>query len=62
LLSDLNQDDMVLLRSGFVSLLPLRDSAGRAVTVTVPFFKGESTLDMRVRTTNDQYSGDFWIS
>jgi hypothetical protein len=63
LLSDLNQDDMVLLRSGFVSILPLRDSAGRAVTVTVPFFRGKSTLEVRVRTTkNGQYSCDFWIS
>jgi hypothetical protein len=50
LLSDLNQDDMVLLRSGFCSIVPLRDSAGRVVTVVIPFFRGESTLEVRVRT------------
>ena len=50
LLSDLNQDDMVLLRSGFFSTVPLRDSAGRVVTVSIPFLRGESTLEIRVRT------------
>jgi hypothetical protein len=60
LLSDLNQDDMVLLQSGFFSIVPLRDSSGRAVTVTIPFFRGESTIEMRVRTTNGELSGDFW--
>jgi hypothetical protein len=50
LLSDLNQDDMVLLRSGFCSIVPLRDSAGRVVFVNIPFFREESTLEVRVRT------------
>jgi hypothetical protein len=50
LLSDLNQDDMVLLRSGYLSIAPLRDSAGRAVNVIIPFFRRESTLEIRVRT------------
>jgi hypothetical protein len=51
LLSDLNQDDMVLLRSGLFSTVPLRDSAGRVVTSMIPFFGGESTLEIRVRRT-----------
>jgi hypothetical protein len=50
LLSDLNQDDMALLRLGFLSIVPLRDSAGRVVTVQVPFFRRESTVEIRVRT------------
>jgi hypothetical protein len=62
LLTDLNQDGMALLRSGYYSIVPLRDSAGRALTVCLPFFRGESTPEMRVRTTNGEYSGDFWIS
>jgi hypothetical protein len=49
LLSDLNQEDMVVLRSGFFSIVPLRDSAGRAVTVVIPFFRGEAALEPRVR-------------
>jgi hypothetical protein len=57
LLSDLNQDDMVLLRSGFFSIVPIRDSAGRVVTVSIPFFRGESTLKIRVRTKGE-FSGD----
>jgi hypothetical protein len=60
LLSDLNQDDMVLLRSGFCSIVPLRDSAGRVVTVVIPFFRGESTLEMRVRT-NGEFRDDLNI-
>jgi hypothetical protein len=59
LLSDLNQDDMVVLRSGFFSIVPLRDSAGRNVTVFIPFFRqDESTLKIRVRTTKGEFSGD----
>jgi hypothetical protein len=50
LLSDLNQDDMVLLRSGYFSMVPLTDSAGRFINCMVPFFRRESTLAMRVRT------------
>jgi hypothetical protein len=60
LLSDLNQDDMVLLQSGFCSIVPLRDSAGRVVTVVVPFFRRESTLEIRVRTKGD-FTGDLDI-
>jgi hypothetical protein len=51
LLSDLNQGDMALLRLGFFSMVPLRDSAGRAVTAVIPFFRGASTLEMRVSRT-----------
>ena len=60
LLSDLNQDDMVVIRSGLFSIVPLRDSAGRAVTVLVPFFRGEATLEIRVRTKGE-FSGDLDI-
>ena len=59
-LSDLNQDDMVLLRSGFSSIVPLRDSAGRAVTLFVPVFRREATLEIRVRT-KDEFSADLNI-
>jgi hypothetical protein len=58
LLSDLNQDDMVLLRLGFFSIVPLRDSAGRVVTVIIPFLRPESTLEIRVRTTKGLFSSD----
>jgi hypothetical protein len=60
LLSDLNQEDMVLLRSGFSSIVPLRDSAGRAVTLFVPVFRREATLKIRVRTRGE-CSGDLDI-
>ena len=53
LLSDLNQDDMVLLRSGFFSIVPLRDSAGRVVTVIIPFLGRKSMLEIRVRTKGE---------
>jgi hypothetical protein len=63
MLSDLNQDDMVLLRSGVFSKVPMRDSAGRDVTITIPFFRRESTLKMRVRTrTKGEFNGRDWIS
>jgi hypothetical protein len=63
LLSDLNQDDMVLLRSGLFSIVPLRDSAGRVVTSTIPFFRGESTLKIRVRIKGEECcAGGTWIS
>ena len=61
LLSDLNQDDIVVIRSGFLSIVPLRDSAGRALTVVVPFFRPEATLEIRVRS-NGGFHRDFWIS
>jgi hypothetical protein len=57
LLSDLNQEDMVVVRSGFFSIVPLRDSAGRAVTVVSPFFRGEAALEPRVRAEGE-FSGD----
>jgi hypothetical protein len=60
LLSDLNQDDMVLLRAGYFSVVPLTDSAGRVITVMLPFFRGESTLQIRVRTKGGS-SGDLEI-
>ena len=60
LLSDLNHEDMVLLRSGFSSIVPLRDSAGRAVTLFVPVFRREATLETRVRTKGE-FSGDLDI-
>jgi hypothetical protein len=60
LLSDLNQDDMVLLRAGYFSIVPLTDSAGRGITVQVPFFRGESSLEIRVRTKGG-FSGDLEI-
>ena len=53
LLSDLNQDDMVLLQSGFFSVVPLRDSAGRTITVNVPFFRPKATFGFKVRTKGD---------
>jgi hypothetical protein len=58
LLTDLNQDDMVLLRSGYFSIVPLRDRAGRVVTVIIPFFRQESTLKIRVRTRKSGFNGD----
>jgi hypothetical protein len=58
LLTDLNQDDMVLLRSGLVSIVPLRDRAGRVVAVFIPFFRQESTLKIRVRTRKSDFNGD----
>jgi hypothetical protein len=58
LLTDLNQDDMVLLRSGYFSIVPLRDRAGRVVTVIIPFFRQESTLKIRVRTRKSDFNGD----
>jgi hypothetical protein len=58
LLTDLDQDDMVLLRSGYNSILPLRDSAGRVIAVGIPFFRRESTLKIRVRITSGEFSGD----
>jgi hypothetical protein len=60
LLSDLNQDDMVLLRAGYFSVVPLKDSAGRVITVMIPFFRGESSLEIRVRTKGG-FSGDLEI-
>jgi hypothetical protein len=60
LLSDLNQDDMVLLRAGYFSVVPLKDSAGRVITVMIPFFRGESSLEIRVRTKGG-ISGDLEI-
>jgi hypothetical protein len=64
LLLDLNQDDMVLLRSGFFSIVPLRDSAGRVVTVILPFLLGrESMFEIRVRTKSEFNSAvGTWIS
>ena len=53
LLSDLNQDDMVLLQSGFFSVVPLRDSAGRTITVSVPFFRPKATFGFKVGTKGD---------
>jgi hypothetical protein len=58
LLTDLDKDDMILLRSGYNSILPLRDSAGRVVAVGIPFFRRESTLKIRVRITRGEFSGD----
>jgi hypothetical protein len=60
LLSDLNQDDMVLLRAGYFSIVPLTDSAGRAIAVQVPFFRGEESIETRVRTKGG-FSGDLEI-
>ena len=57
LLSDLNHDDMIVIRSGFLSIVPLRDSAGRALTVIVPFFRPEAALETKVRS-NDGFDGD----
>ena len=53
LLSDLSQDDMVLLQSGFFSIVPLRDRAGRTITVSVPFFRPKATSGFKVRTKGD---------
>jgi hypothetical protein len=60
LLSDLNQDDMVLLRAGYFSVVPLTDSAGRVIPVMIPFFRGESSIEIRVRTKCG-FSGDLEI-
>jgi hypothetical protein len=49
--SDLNQDDRSVLELGFCSLLPLRDSAGRAITCIMPYFRGTSALENRMRAT-----------
>jgi hypothetical protein len=51
MLSDLNQDDRALLELGFCSLVPLRDSAGRAIVCVMPCFRGSSTLENRMRAT-----------
>jgi hypothetical protein len=59
-LSDLSQDDMVLLRAGFFSIVPLTDSAGRVMSFVVPFFRREYTLAIRVRTKGG-FSGDLEI-
>jgi hypothetical protein len=61
LLSDLSQDDMVLLRAGYLSIVPLTDSAGRVMSFMVPFFRRESTLAIRVRTKGGFTSGDLVI-
>jgi hypothetical protein len=49
ILSDLNQDDRSVLDLGFCSLAPLRDSAGRAVISFMPYFRGTSTVQNRLR-------------
>ena len=56
LLSDLNQDDMVVVQSGFFSIVPLRDRAGRALLVIVSFFRPEVTQEAKVRS-NGEFSG-----
>ena len=59
LMSDLNQDDMVVLQSGFLSIAPLRDSAGRAVTVFVPFSRPKATHERQVRTKSEFTSASY---
>jgi hypothetical protein len=49
MLSDLNQDDRFLLELGFCSLIPLRDSAGRAIICFIPYFRGTSAVENRMR-------------
>ena len=51
LLSDLNQDDRSALELGFCSLLPLMDSAGRAIICYIPYFRGTWALENRLRAT-----------
>ena len=51
LLSDLNQDARSVLELGFCSLVPVRDSAGRAIICVIPYFRGTSALENRMRAT-----------
>lgn len=42
-LSDLSNDDMAVLESGFLQVLPTRDAAGRTIFVAAPLFRPSRT-------------------
>jgi hypothetical protein len=47
-LSDLHEDDVACLNSGFLQVLPSRDGAGRAVVFLAPGYKRYTTMDSMV--------------
>ena len=49
-LHDLNKDDIACLESGVCQILPLRDRAGRAILCWTVQFRGDCSLESRVRT------------
>jgi hypothetical protein len=48
-LSDLNEDDMESLESGFVQVLPTRDAAGRSIFCISPRYRTHKTIENLVR-------------
>ena len=44
-MSDLNEDDMIVLNSGFFHLQPTRDVAGRLVMVFDPGLRPDSAIN-----------------
>jgi hypothetical protein len=51
-LSDLTEDDMESLESGFLQVLPTRDAAGRSIFCVAPMHKKHKTIENLVRTTS----------
>jgi hypothetical protein len=51
-LTDLDKGDRACLKGGIMTLLPLRDRAGRGVVTWIPMLRGESTTLSRVRWTD----------
>jgi hypothetical protein len=51
-LTDLDKDDRACLKGGIITLLPLRDRAGRGVVTWMPMLRGESTILSRVGWTD----------
>ena len=47
-MSDLSEDDMLSLNSGFMQILPVRDNAGRAIICMVPESKQCKTMENMV--------------
>jgi hypothetical protein len=50
LLSDLNEDDMISLESGFIQVLPTRDAAGRSIFCMSPSYQTYKTVENMVRS------------